>query len=144
MTVEIKGMAELEKKLKAIGGAMAEKALRQALMNASTPAFKAIKLAAPRGSRPHRTYKGRWVAPGFLSRSIVRRSRIRRGHSKTWAQVIIGVRDEAFYGVQFLERGTKKIPAKPWLAKTFERYQAEMERRLKEQLRRKIERIARR
>jgi len=141
--IELEGLAELEKKLEQIGGATAEKALRQAVMNASTPAFKAIKMAAPVGKRAHRTYKGRLVAPGFLRRNIVRRSRIHRGHNKTWASVVIGVRDEAFYGVQFLERGTSKMAARPWLAKTFARYRPQMEQRLKEQLRRKIERIAR-
>ena len=107
-TVHVKGLRELEKKLAKLGQQNAGKALRQAAMNATTPGLKAAKREAPIGKQMHRTYKGRLVAPGFLRRSIVRRSSYRNG----WARVIVGVRKEAFYGVLFVEEGTKphRIP----------------------------------
>lgn len=134
----IEGLRELSRKLEEIGGKVAGKALRQAAMNATTPALKAIKMAAPVGTRAHKTYKGRLVAPGFLKRSIKRKSRLTLGR----AVITIGVLAEAFYGVSFLEGGTKHADPKPFLVRSFIRNRRVMETRLAAQLREKIEKIA--
>lgn len=135
---KIEGLKELNKKLAELGDKLGGKTLRQAAMNATTPAFRKIKAAAPVGSRAHRTYKGRLVAPGFLKRNIKRKSRYKGGR----ASVAIGVSAEAFYGVSFLDGGTRNTDARPWFKRNFINSQREMEKRLASELRRKILRIA--
>jgi len=133
---KLHGVKDLQSKLEKLDSAVAAKALRQAAMLATTPAVREMRAAAPVGQEAHRTYKGRLVAPGFLSRSIKRTSRLRNGV----ATVLIGVRREAFYGLHFIELGTKYISAQPWFTLVFERNKNTMLRRFREQLRRKIDR----
>lgn len=139
---ELEGIAELTKKLNELGSTMAAKNLRQATTSATLPAFKNIKMAAPVGSVEHRTYKGNLVSPGFLSRSIRRSSFIDRRKGK--AVTLIGVRREAFYGINFLDSGTKNIPATHWFRRAFIEKRSEMESRLKAVLKKKIAKVARR
>lgn len=109
---KVKGLKELSSKLNALERTVAGKTLRSAAMLATTPAMKRMKATAPRGKKLHRTYKGNLVAPGFLSRSIKRKSTYRNGRAK----VSVGVKKEAFYGVLFVDPGTKphRIPKKNW------------------------------
>jgi len=116
MSDAVKGLRELEEKLKRLETATAVKALRSAALASTLPTVKEMKAAAPKGKGTHRTYKGRLVAPGFLSRSVKRVTRHRDGV----LSVSIGVKAEAFYGVTFLDRGTKHIPAKKWFVSRFE------------------------
>lgn len=139
MAGEVTGMAELSLKLSKLGKALGSKTLRQAAMAATTPVFKEIKAAAPVGKKAHRTHKGRLVAPGFLKRSVKRKSRVKHGR----ATVTIGVAGEAFYGVQFLDRGTKKISARNWFKKRFILNKPKMERSFKALLKEKIRKAIR-
>ena len=120
----ISGLKELSDKLEKIGKAAGSKAMRNAAVAATTPVMRDMRAAAPVGKKEHRTYKGRLVAPTFLRRSIKRKSWI----DKKWGsvKVIIGVASEAYYGVQFLDKGTKFIPAQPWFEKTFEKNASRM------------------
>jgi HK97 gp10 family phage protein len=108
-------------------------------MAATTPTRKAMKMAAPVGSKAHYTHTGRLVGPGFLSRSVERVSKIKNGV----AEVLIGVKEEAYYGVQFVERGTRFMAAQPWFKRTFERHKREMEQRFSDELRKRIKKAAR-
>ncbi len=110
------GLKELNQKLARLDAATGVKALRSAAMSSTLPTVKEMKAAAPKGRDVHRTYKGRLVAPGFLSRSVKRATKVKNGR----VSVSIGVKREAFYGVMFLDKGTKKIPARNWFKKTFE------------------------
>lgn len=101
MPNELEGVSALSRQLAELGGRMGKKALRSATFKATTPVIREMKSKAPRGTEAHRTYKGRLVAPGFLSRSVRRRTKVRGGK----VQVFIGVRREAFYGVAFLDEG---------------------------------------
>lgn len=102
MPNELKGLEELSTQLAKLGSRMGTKALRTAAFKATTPVVREMKAKAPRGTKPHRSYKGRYLAPSFLSRSIRRLSKARNGK----VNVAIGVRAEAFYGVTFLDEGT--------------------------------------
>ena len=110
MPGSVEGLNELSRKLAKLGPSLAGRELRKSAMYATTTVVKEMKQAAPRGKEPHRTYKGRLVSPGFLSRSVKRKSSYRNGK----ATVTIGVKKEAFYGVMFVEKGTKPhvIPKK--------------------------------
>lgn len=135
----VEGLKELSERLNALDKAMAAKALRQSVQNATLPATRAMKLAAPVGTVAHRTYRKRLVAPGFLKRSIRAISFIKGGK----ASALIGVKREAFYGVQFVDRGTVKMNPRPWFKSVFEAQRDAMEKRLAEQLRAKIEKARR-
>ena len=128
------GLKELSDQLSQLDTALAAKALRQSVHNATLPATRAMKLAAPVGTVAHRTYRGRLVAPGFLKRSIRAISFFKNGK----ASALIGVKREAFYGVQFVDRGTKSMNARPWFKSVFEQSRDAMESRLVEQLKAKI------
>ena len=133
------GLKELSLKLNQLGTELAAKTLRQATMNAATPVVREARLRIPVGDIEHRTYKGNLVAPGFGQRSIRKSSKIIDGR----AVVSIGVRREAFYATQFVELGTQKMDATPWLVPAFENQRDEVERRLADQLRTKIAKLTR-
>ncbi len=96
------GLKELNDKLMELEFKTSSKAMRSAAVAAIRKTKQEMKAAAPKGRDVHRTYKGRLVAPGFLSRSVKHSSRIGRGK----LSVSIGVKREAFYGVTFLDKGT--------------------------------------
>lgn len=126
----ISGFRELSGQLKRMGAANGGKALRNAAMRAMLPAQQAAKANAPVGSPPYsypdrapvdpyprRTYKGRLVTPGFASRSVRRKSLI--SADRRYVTVLLGVDQEAFYAVNFVELGTSRTPAQPWLEPSF-------------------------
>lgn len=141
MAEQIEGLADLNRRLLELGPAASGKALRSAVNVSMTPVLKRARANAPVGSVAHKTYRGRTVAPGFLRRSVIKRTRLSR--DKQSASSVVGVRGEAFYGVQFLEFGTSKMPAKPWLRKSFYPERSNIERGLAEKLRNNIEKAAR-
>lgn len=157
----IEGIAELSKKLNELSAQMEAKAIRSAVLQATNPALQKMKLAVPVGSKAHKTYKGRLVAPGFLKRNIKRKSYIDK---KTGSiGVVFGVAHEAFYGVVFLDRDggysiKKKAPGeksyhrktaitvghvrgRPWFKKNFINSSKTMIERFKESLAKKINKI---
>ena len=140
---EIEGIAELQKKLAKLGEAAGGKALRNATKQAMLPVLQAARSSAPVGKFPHKSYKGRVLFPGYLSRSVDRNSALSRDKQTAWGRV--GVKPEAFYGVQFIERGwttrggKTKVPAQPWLEPAFNRSQEQVLGRLKNRLARQID-----
>jgi len=134
----LSGLRELERKLEKLEDATAAKALRSAAMASTLPTVKEMKAAAPKGKVTHRTYKGRLVAPGFLSRSVKRSAKIGNG----FVSVAIGVKREAFYGVTFLDRGTKKIPARNWFLSRFEGNSVKIVTLFKQKLAERIKKAA--
>lgn len=134
MASNVIGMAELSLKLNKISAAVAKKHLRSAAMYATAPTVKAMKAAAPRGTKAHRTWKGRLVAPGFLSRSVKRVVKFKDGRMS----LKIGVRGEAFYGVTFLDEGTKETSGKHWFKSRFEQDEAAIISRFSNKLRERI------
>ena len=139
-TRNVEGAALLSRGLVALGNAAGGKALRAAATSAMLPTLRKAQATAPVGSVPHKTYKGRLVAPGFLKRSIRRVSKLSRDKQKV--TVRLGVRNEAFYGVAFLEIGTSKMTARPWLVPAYNATYREVTQRLAAQLERNIKRAA--
>lgn len=139
---EVQGLRELSKKLSELGPAVGGKYLRSAAMSATLPVLREAQARAPVNDRDYlkKTYKGRYVSPGFLKRNIARKSRLSR--DKRFAYVYIGPRPEAFYGTQFVELGTSKMAKNPWLEPAFRAKKDEVTRRLGEVLKRKIEQVA--
>ena len=132
---DLKGMNHLLKQLSSIEASVAKKHLRSAANYATKPTMAALKAAAPRGTEAHRTYRGRLVAPGFLSRSIKRVTKLKDGKLK----VSMGVKREAWYGVHFLdETGTKYMKGRHWFKSRFIADSPKMAGRFKDQLRKRI------
>lgn len=117
MTQQLEGFRELEKKLDRLSHLNQGRALRVALNASANPVVKQARATVPRGDVPHKTYKGRWVSPGFASRNI--RKKVWIARNKTYGSAMVGVRSEAFYALQFLELGTSEIPRRPWLEPAF-------------------------
>lgn len=141
--VNVEGLKELSAKLKELGETVAARNLKGAAKDAMLPTEQAAKANIPVGSILHKTYKGRTVTPGFAQRSVKRAVTSARG-SKNIVKAMVGVAREAFYAVAFLERGTSKMPARPWLVPAFESTQGQVLQLFKESLKKRIERAAKR
>jgi HK97 gp10 family phage protein len=116
--MSVEGVAELTRQLQALGKLEDGKAIRASVRAAMKPALDRARQLIPKGTdKLHRTYKGRLVAPGFASRSVRMITTVSR--DKQQAAAVLGVRREAFYAVQFVELGTSKQPARPWLRPAF-------------------------
>jgi hypothetical protein len=88
----------------------------------------------------HKTYKGRIVTPGFAARSI--RIKSVRTRDRGVGIALLGVKPEAYYALQFVELGTSKQPARPWLTTAFDHTRSEQLDSLKASLRRSLKRAA--
>lgn len=100
------------------------------------PVKREAESRVPRGDREHKTYKGRWVAPGFAARNININTYTSRDKSRIGATV--GTKREAFYARQFLELGTAHIAPRPWLRPSYRSQRRTMERDFRRFLREKI------
>ena len=141
--VRVEGLKELSAKLAALGETVAARNLRAAAKDAMLPTEQAATARIPVGFEVHKTYKGRTVTPGFAQRSIKRVAWSMRG-AKNIVKAAVGVASEAFYAVAFLERGTSKMPAQPWLVPSFEATQNQVLDRFMASLKKRIERAAKR
>jgi HK97 gp10 family phage protein len=141
---EIEGLPELQAALDALSKDVAKRALRLAARRAGEALRSEAISRAPEGTEFHTTYKGRKVAPGFLSRNIALKTRLlsRQGAFR----VSVGPSKEAFYGSQFVELGipSRGIPARPWLVPALMQNAEQIHGVFKAELRAAIERIARR
>ena len=133
---EILGLKELEKKLAKLGRVAGGKALRSAAMTSTLPLLKEAKETIPVGTVPHKTYKGRLVAPGFGKRSLARKAKLSK--DKSFVKVMVGVKPEAFYVIQFFEFGTSTIPANPWLTRAYDKTHKDVEKRFSKRLQKSI------
>jgi hypothetical protein len=142
MTNALEGTRELEQKLRALGSAFAVPIMRSALRFGIRPAFKRAQQTIPVGKVAHRTYKGRLVAPGFAKRSLRVVTRVSK--DKRTFSAALGVRKEAFYAVQFIERemGNSKQSASPWLRPAFRMTGPQQLQALADRLRDRINKVA--
>lgn len=163
MSEFVSGLAEASRKLELMGQRAGARALSSAAGRATTPVLQAMRAAAPKGTVGHKTYKGRFVGPGFASRQIARRARFNKITGT--ASITIGVRPEAFYLIQFYDqrpgrtpyqitgrrvkgKGRKSIKpytlrARPWFSSVFINAQNQMLSRFRDILRANIEKAAR-
>jgi HK97 gp10 family phage protein len=136
----IEGFEALERQLSGLEPKRQKRAYRNAASAAMLPVVRAAKSSAPVGLEAHKTYKGRWVSPGFLARSVRRKSMAYRDGSKFLA--LVGVAPEAFYGVQFLELGTRHIPRRPWLEPAYRSQSRDVVELFRKKLKHQIEKQA--
>ncbi len=141
MASSLEGVAKLSKQLAELGQVVQGKGLRETVRTAIKPARDKAKALIPVGVDAHQTHKGRLVAPGFAKRSIA--VAVKLGRTGQSARASLGVRPEAFYAVNFVELGTAKMSAHPWLRPAFESTRAQQESAVADGLRKVIEKAAR-
>lgn len=140
MASQLEGVADLTKKLTEMRGALAAKDLRGVVKEAITEAEHKARARIPQGSQPHITYRGRLVSPGYAISTLHVETFINK---RTGAAVAtLGVGREAFYATLFVELGTARMPAQPWLRPSFEESEDGMLRSIAAELRKRVERIA--
>ncbi len=136
------GAAQIAEELRALGSLSQGKVIRGAALQATTPAVRAARARAPVGNPPFesgkdpypvRSYSGILRTPGYAKRNIARKTVLKPGDMGV--DVLIGVKPEAFYAVQFIELGTSTIPKRPWLEPALRESIPEMEQRFFERLR---------
>jgi|TARA_Y100000034_G_scaffold133845_1_gene200620 HK97 gp10 family phage protein len=141
----VQGFKALDKKLEALSDPrLQRKAIRQALNFAVTPVLQSARANIPKGTKAHKTYLGRIVAPGFASRSIKKKIKI----EGTALVAKVGLKKEAFYAL-FYETGTSKggphssdRPARPWLEPALEGNKTTVVKRFGEKMGTSIKKIA--
>jgi len=136
------GVSELMKQLGELGALDDGKAIRGATRAAGRIVAERARALIPKGTIPHRTYKGRLVAPGYASRNIRYIASLSKDKQK--ATVVVGVRSEAFYAVQFVELGTSKMERQPWLRPAFQSTIEQQQTAMADHLRAWIEKVAKR
>ena len=141
---KIEGIDDLRRKLKKLIINTDTRIVASAASYAMAPVVKEARRRAPIGSVAHKTYRGRWVAPGHLSRNVIKRTR--RTKDRKGFTVKVGPRKEAFYGSQFVELGKSKDhnqKPNPWLVPAFESQFDTVVERFEKRLKEKIEEAAR-
>jgi len=121
ISFEVQGLKELEQALLEIGSSASGKALFASLMAAGLPIQKEAKKLAPKATKPyyrHKKTKKALVQPGGLRKSIGRK-RIKDSGLGSSATVGISWRGSGFYG-RFIEFGTSKNAAQPFLRPAFD------------------------
>lgn len=139
------GAADLFKKLTQLHDLDGNNILRSAARAGMAVTYKNAKarlaVIGAHSERAFRTYRGRLVAPGFASRNV-RLITTRPKGTNGDAIAILGVRKEAYYAVQFLEIGTSKMAAQPWLRPAFYGTKEQQLAAMSDYLHRRIVKIA--
>lgn len=142
MATALEGVRELTGKITELGARLAARELRGTVKAALQEAEHLARARMPVGSEIHKTYRGNWRSPGFALSTLHIEVRLNK---RTGAVVAtLGVGREAFYVVQFVELGTSKMAAQPWLRPSFEDSQEAQLRKLADELRARVDKIARR
>lgn len=141
----LEGVDALNRKLKEFGPKLQQRYIRAALRAGMKPVLDQAKANIPvwvppeHSSGLHRTYKGRLVSAGFAKRSLrIITTQIKDGA----ASALLGVRREAYYVLQYIERGTSKYPAHPWLAPSFKARKDQALKAFADKLREGVEKLA--
>lgn len=137
MSSSIEGIDVLIKKLKSLDDKTNVKVMQKAAVGSIRRTKNKMKALAPISSKSHKTYKRNVVAPGFLKRSITHRTR----KENNSIVVTIGVKKEAYYGVQFLDRGTKFIKPIQWFESTFEKDEKHILEEFKNYLKKNLDKL---
>jgi hypothetical protein len=119
---QIIGLRDLDRKLNALSGVARGPILIESVEAAGKLVVDEATIRCPEEKVKaylKKTYKGNRVwHPGFAKRNVRMNSFLSR--DKKAAAVIIGVKREAFYAINFVELATSRGPGDPWLVPSFE------------------------
>ena len=136
----LEGVAALTAQLNALSSLEEGRALRGAVRAGMKPALERAQTLAPVGSQPHRLKNGLLVAPGY-ARSTLRIVTTING-AKNIASAILSTRKLAFYEALFVEMGTRKMPAQPWLRRSLLESRPRCEEAFRDSIARAVARAA--
>lgn len=136
----LEGVAALTKQLNALSSLEEGRALRRAVKAGIKPALIRAQSLIAVGTQPHRLTNGLLVAPGYAKAALRTISTINA--AKNIASGILGVRKPAFYALQFLEMGTRKMAAQPWIRRALLEARGECEEAFRDSIARSVERAA--
>lgn len=136
----LEGAKEATDALNELGAKFAVKELKGTVVAALEGVEHKARARAPRGSTPHKTYRGRLVSPGFAISTLHIETGVNKRSGGVWAA--LGVGREAFYEVQFQELGTRFHAAQPWLRPSFEESQDAMLSKIGSELRDRAKAVA--
>jgi len=134
VTIELTNKAEILQLLDRLPRAFESKAVRKLIKYAVDPLVKKARELAPRSKRPHIGKYGK-VMPGTLAKSIgtidMKRSRKVALVVGPRVRGVFGKNRSGWYG-QFIERGTKNIPARPFMRPAYDLTKEEVVRRFEQ------------
>jgi HK97 gp10 family phage protein len=140
MASQLEGVKEATAALNELGVKLAARELKGTVKAALEIAEHKARAKMPRGSQPHKTYKGRLVSPGYAVSTLHIETRLDKKRGA--AVAFLGVGREAFYEVQFQELGTRFQPAQPWLRPSFVESEDPMLRQIGVELTERVKTIA--
>jgi HK97 gp10 family phage protein len=122
-SIHIEGIEELSAKLEALTSKEKVSVLRKAGKDAVEPVLSEARARIPQSKlnqyeNGRKNYKGVTIYAGHASRSVAAKVWVSRTGSVMAAS--IGVLKSAFYAVNFVELGTSKQAAQPWLRPALE------------------------
>jgi hypothetical protein len=141
----VEGYEALQKKFEALTSPkdqakVLRASVREPMKDVQRLARANLSKISPGARDLHRTYKGRLVSRGYASRNM--RLIVSMSKDMKAAFALLGVRAEAYYVLQFFERGTATIPKQPWLWPAFIQSTDSMIRRVGEVMLERIEKVA--
>ena len=144
MARTVEGFEELRRNLEALQTQAARNALQLATRKAAQVVRDEAQMRAPerQDNRIKQTYKGNPQGPGYLKRHI--NVAVKYYRNTGIVRAVIGPSAEAFYGTQFIEVGTSRIPRKPWLVPAYTAKIGQVEATFVHELRAAIERAVKR
>jgi len=133
----LQGVAALDKRLAALSNVVGVNIMRSVVRAAMKPAKDQAIALAPIAPNEYRLRDKQLVAPGFGSRAIRVTTKIEQDGALAIA--MLGVSKRAFFMVQFVERGTKKMTAKKWLVPAFAGTRPQVEAALAAKLKQRVD-----
>lgn len=137
----IEGVAELTKQLNALKALDDGRGLKGACRAGMKPAFEHAALTMPVGSQPHRlsaTYGRLLVNAGYAKSTLKVITTI--NSDKTIASAIMSVKKSAYYEVKWVELGSRKMGAQPWIRNALLTMRSECEDAFKQSMQRSLDR----
>lgn len=151
ITTKIEGLKELDRALGELQEDMRGKALYSALNFATNPIVKEAQNRAAQAPEPHQMRYGSrtvTVKPGLLKSAIKKRRLTKKEHAQGMYSAAIGIviskkNPQKLYPRywHFIERGTKNMPAIPFIRPAFDNHKDEAVARFKKKLGERIDKM---
>ena len=135
--VTLEGVAELTAQLNQLSAKTAARELLGIAKESLQIAEHKARATMPQGEQPHKTYRGRLVSGGYALTTLHIETKLNKRTGS--AVATLGVGREAFYAVQFVELGTARKAARPWLRPALEDSEGAMLARMKAALKERVE-----
>jgi HK97 gp10 family phage protein len=154
-SIQITGLADLEKRLLEFSDKLALNVMKGAVRAGAVVIQKEARARAPRSDKPHllvsrrtkhmrregKSYQGVWINPGNVRKNIKVRLAPRKSRTRPVEYWIYVSQKTAWYW-KFLEFGTSKMAAKPFLRPAFESMKEQATEAMRDYLAQRIEKEA--